>query len=105
MTLARRPSDVAASVRARLLNLSRARRVEFQLPLSEFAIERLLYRLSISAYEDRFVLRSHRPPQGAPHRPHLRRRHRQDRRPGGGVLKGAPGSACGIVICVWCKMR
>jgi hypothetical protein len=32
------------------LNLSRSRHVEFQLVLSDFAIERLLYRLSISEY-------------------------------------------------------
>lgn len=47
----------AASVRARLLNLSRSRNVEFQLVLSEFAIERLLYRLGSSAHADRFVLK------------------------------------------------
>lgn len=49
--------NLAASVRARLLNLSRERRAEFQLVLSEFAIERLLYRLSLSRHVDRFVLK------------------------------------------------
>lgn len=57
MSPARGPSNVAGSVRARLLNLSRARQLEFQLLLSEFAIERLLYRLGISNYSDRFVLK------------------------------------------------
>lgn len=57
MSPARRPSNVAASVRARLLDLARARHIEFQLLLSEFAIERLLYRLGISNYSDRFVLK------------------------------------------------
>jgi hypothetical protein len=57
MTPARQPANVAASVRARLLNLPRLRKVEFQLLLSDFAIERLLYRIGISAYADRFVLK------------------------------------------------
>ena len=57
MRRARPAADSAASVRARLLNLSRSRHVEFQLVLSDFAIERLLYRLSVSEYSDRFVLK------------------------------------------------
>ena len=57
MTAARHPRNAAASVRARLLNLSRARHVEFQLLLSEFAIERLLYRLGVSPHAERFVLK------------------------------------------------
>ena len=57
MIAARNPKNTAASVRARLLNLSRARNVEFQLLLSEFAIERLLYRLGISSHAERFVLK------------------------------------------------
>lgn len=57
MTGGRNPKDVAASVRARLLDLSRLRGVEFQRVLSEFAIERLLYRLGISPHADRFVLK------------------------------------------------
>ena len=57
MTPVRQPANVAASVRARLLDLSRLRKVEFQLLLSEFAIERLLYRLGVSAYTDLFVLK------------------------------------------------
>ena len=49
--------NVAASVRQRLLNLARERDEDFQLVLSDFAIERLLYRLSVSSYSDRFVLK------------------------------------------------
>lgn len=57
MTAAHRTTNVGASVRARLHNVSRRRGVEFQLVLSEFAIERLLYRLGVSAHADRFVLK------------------------------------------------
>lgn len=57
MSPAREPKNLAASIRARLLNLSRLRKVEFQLLLSEFAIERLLYRLGVSPQADRFVLK------------------------------------------------
>lgn len=57
MSPAGHPTDVAASVRARLLAIARRRGVEFQLVLSEFAIERLLYRLGISPHADRFVLK------------------------------------------------
>lgn len=57
MTAAERPKNLAASVRARLRNLARERNVEFQLVLSEFAIERFLYRLGRSSHVDRFVLK------------------------------------------------
>lgn len=40
MSPARRPTDLAASVRARLQNLARDRGEEFQRMLSAFAIER-----------------------------------------------------------------
>ncbi|MBU1750048.1 MAG: nucleotidyl transferase AbiEii/AbiGii toxin family protein [Chloroflexi bacterium] len=51
------PANVAASVRQRLLNLSRARGEEFNLVLTRYATERLLYRLAQSPYADRFVLK------------------------------------------------
>jgi hypothetical protein len=57
MTAPRQPKNIAASVRARLLDASQRRNVEFQQILSEFAIERLLYRLGISPYAERFVLK------------------------------------------------
>ena len=53
----RAPVNVAASVRARLEKVARDRNVEVQLILSEFAIERLLYRLGASPYAERFVLK------------------------------------------------
>lgn len=48
---------IAASVRRRLLNESRARHVDFNLILTRFAIERFLYRLSRSPYTQQFVLK------------------------------------------------
>lgn len=52
-----KPRDMAASVKARLLQISRTRREEFQSVLSRYAIERLLYRLSCSEYRPRFILK------------------------------------------------
>jgi predicted nucleotidyltransferase component of viral defense system len=49
--------NVGASVRARLQNLSRETGQSFELILTRFALERLLYRLSTSAFSDRFVLK------------------------------------------------
>lgn len=56
MTRSGRRTNPAASVRARLYNLSRLRGVEFQLLLSDFAIERLLYRIGASEHKSRFAL-------------------------------------------------
>jgi len=53
----RGPHDVAASLQARLRNVAKTRNVEFQTILSEFAIERLLYRLGVSPYQNQFVLK------------------------------------------------
>jgi predicted nucleotidyltransferase component of viral defense system len=47
----------AASIRAKLLSLSREKGEDYQRVLGRFAIERFLYRLGISAYRDRFVLK------------------------------------------------
>ena len=47
----------AASVRARLLTLSKTNGQTFELVLTRFALERLLYRLSLSPHADRFVLK------------------------------------------------
>ncbi|MBT9471672.1 MAG: nucleotidyl transferase AbiEii/AbiGii toxin family protein [Phenylobacterium sp.] len=55
--MARGPSNVAASVRQRLLNLSRATGQPFDLVLTRYVLERLLYRLGRSAHRDRFVLK------------------------------------------------
>ena len=51
------PRNVAASYRARLLDLSRQRGEDFQFVLSRWAVERFLYRLGQSPYKDRFVLK------------------------------------------------
>jgi hypothetical protein len=50
-------AHLAASVRARLLNRAKAEKSEFGLMLTRFALERLLYRLSVSRHRDQFVLK------------------------------------------------
>ena len=49
--------NVAASVRAKLLNKARADKRDFTLVLTRYALERLLYRLSISTHADHFLLK------------------------------------------------
>ena len=51
------PKNVVASVQARLVERSRELGVEHQLTLARFAGERLLYRLSVSEFADRFILK------------------------------------------------
>ena len=51
------PKNTAASVRQRLLNLSRQSGEEFQRLLTRYAVERLLDRLSRSEHASRFVLK------------------------------------------------
>lgn len=51
------PMDIAASVRARLLTLSRKRGDDFQFVLDQYVMQRLLYRLSRSDYADQFLLK------------------------------------------------
>jgi predicted nucleotidyltransferase component of viral defense system len=50
-------SNVAASVRARLLNVAKTQGVDFNQVLVRFALERILYRLTQSKYADRFLLK------------------------------------------------
>lgn len=50
-------ADRSASVLARLLNQSRGTGENYNLLLSRFAIERLLYRLSVSPHAGSFVLK------------------------------------------------
>lgn len=50
-------SNKAASVRQRLLNLSRERHEAFDFVLQQYVIQRLLYRLSVSDYRDQFLLK------------------------------------------------
>jgi len=49
--------NVAASVRARLLNRARETKQDFNLVLTRYAIERLLYRISTSKHADQFLLK------------------------------------------------
>ena len=51
------PTDVGASVRARLLGLAREQGEDFQLQLTRYANERLLFRLSASGHAQQFVLK------------------------------------------------
>lgn len=56
--MAREPlKNVGASVRARLLQRSRDERTDFQVLLTRYALERLLYRLSQSEHRNRFILK------------------------------------------------
>ena len=49
--------DLAASVRARLLNIAKTQGADFNQVLVRFALERILYRLSQSAHADYFLLK------------------------------------------------
>lgn len=49
--------NVAASVRARLLNVAKIQGVDFNQVLVRFALERILYRLTQSQHADRFLLK------------------------------------------------
>lgn len=51
------PKDVGASVRSRLLRLARDHGDDFQVLLTRYANERLLYRLSMSPHATQFVLK------------------------------------------------
>jgi len=53
----RSPVNIGASVRARLQNIARERNQPFQLLLTRYVLERLLYRLSNTSHRDRFVLK------------------------------------------------
>ena len=50
----RQPTNRPASIRQRLLNLSRDRGEDFNLTLTRYGTERLLYRLSQSERADHF---------------------------------------------------
>lgn len=51
------PTNLPASVKQRLLNLSQQSSVEFNVILTKYALERLLYRISVSRLRDRFILK------------------------------------------------
>ncbi len=67
-----RPRNVPASVRQRLMQLSRDRGEDFQFVLTRYGLERLLYRLTQSPQAGQFVLKGAMLFQlwtGQPHRP------------------------------------
>jgi hypothetical protein len=49
--------NLGASVRTRLLNISRERNQPFDLLLTRYVLERFLYRLGSSKYRERFILK------------------------------------------------
>lgn len=51
------PANVAASVKQRLLNRARTQKEDFNLLLTKYALERVLYRISQSPHKDAFVLK------------------------------------------------
>lgn len=55
--MAKQTRNTGASIRARLLNLAREKGQAFDLLLTRYATERLLYRLSTTPHRDRFVLK------------------------------------------------
>lgn len=55
--MAKAPTNMAKSVKDRLLSIARRDGRVFDVLLVRFALERLLYRLSMSAHRDRFVLK------------------------------------------------
>ena len=55
--MAKAPVNLAASVKDRLLRLARKERQPFDVLLVRFALERLLYRLSLSPLRDQFILK------------------------------------------------
>lgn len=52
-----RGANIAASVRQRLLDQARSKRVDFNLLLTRYGLERFLHRLGRSEYRERFVLK------------------------------------------------
>jgi Nucleotidyl transferase AbiEii toxin, Type IV TA system len=51
------PTNLPASVRQRLLNLAGQSKQDFGILLTKYALERLLYRLSVSKHRDVFILK------------------------------------------------
>jgi len=70
--MAHTPRNIAASARQRLLNLSRSIGTDYNQLLIRYAIERFLYRLSVSSHRDAFILKGamlFAVWGGSPHRP------------------------------------
>lgn len=51
------PTNMAKSVKDRLFHIARKKGRAFDVLLVRFVLERLLYRLSVLAHRDRFVLK------------------------------------------------
>jgi hypothetical protein len=51
------PKNLAASVKQRLMNMARDQHRAFDILLVRFALERLLFRLSLSAHRDNYILK------------------------------------------------
>jgi len=49
--------DIAKSIKAKLLNLARKEQLDYQLLVIRYLYERLLYRLSVSDYREKFYLK------------------------------------------------
>jgi predicted nucleotidyltransferase component of viral defense system len=49
--------DIGKSVKARLLNLAKEKKVDYQVLIIRYLYERLLYRLSVSDYKEKFYLK------------------------------------------------
>ena len=49
--------NIGASVRVRLLERAHEQKADFQILLTRYTLERLLYRLSLSVHRDRFILK------------------------------------------------
>ena len=68
----RPPSNIAASVRAGLLNIRTRTGEDYKQLLTRYALERFLYRLSVSPHREDFVLKGAMPfavwEAGIPHR-------------------------------------
>ena len=55
--MAKSPRNLVASVRQRLRNTARRRKEDFQYVLTQYGLERFLYRLSQSPHAEAFVLK------------------------------------------------
>lgn len=49
--------NLISSIRDRLKQISRNRKLDFQFVLTRYAVERFLYRLSKSKYKNQFILK------------------------------------------------
>lgn len=55
--MAKQPQNIAASVRQKLLNIAQQSKSDFNAILVKYALECLIYRLSLSSFRDKFILK------------------------------------------------